>query len=119
MPGCALIQQADECGGYEYMGGTDMWWDEQWTKTDEQGRVNLVCRNGHDWWTEVTDPEGLALPEVLLKPQRCECAPGWQRSVTGLFWKAIAELGEDVPADTPVICPRCQLVIEQKQKEGV
>lgn len=55
--GCAeLALQADN-ESYAYAGNTDVWWDEQRPLRDPEGRINLVCHNGHDWWSKVTDSE--------------------------------------------------------------
>lgn len=32
---------------------TDVWWDEQKTVRDSQNRIQLICHNGHDWFTQL------------------------------------------------------------------
>lgn len=39
----------DDQGGYEYSGYTDVWWDDQRTVVDDQGRVALQCEAHHQW----------------------------------------------------------------------
>ena len=47
----------DENGDAEYDGdGTKLFWDGAETDTDDEGRVLLLCSNGHDWRAEV-EPE--------------------------------------------------------------
>jgi hypothetical protein len=43
-------------GSFEYTGRTDLWYDEQKTQADDQGRIRLICDNGHEWHSAV---EGL------------------------------------------------------------
>lgn len=67
--GAALLSNPQLDGSVEYSGETDIWWDEQRTVRDPMGRVQLVCRNGHDWFSEVVDPHGLSFEvEVPLPP---------------------------------------------------
>ena len=46
------ILQAIGSGNYEYEGTTKLWWDEQKTVHDKQGRVLLVCVNSHEWYAK-------------------------------------------------------------------
>jgi len=55
IPGIALLL-FDECGGAQYAGGTDVCWDGQSTIRDENGRVTLLCPEGH-WWSAVMTDE--------------------------------------------------------------
>ena len=48
IPGIARLF-FDEDGSAEYLGGTDVCWDGQLTIRDEQGRVILICADGHEW----------------------------------------------------------------------
>ena len=38
----------------EYSGHSTVWWEEQKTNQNEKGEIELVCANGHDWFSEVT-----------------------------------------------------------------
>jgi hypothetical protein len=51
-PGIALLD-FDEDGDAEYSGETTMLWENQTTVTDEDGKVTLVCPDGHDWQAEM------------------------------------------------------------------
>ncbi len=61
IPGLALLM-FDEDGNAEYAGGTDVCWDGQQTIRDEQGRVRLMCPDGHEW-PAVTGETGLLLSQ--------------------------------------------------------
>lgn len=50
-----LLDEDNEDGTVDYDGYTDIWWDEQKSVYDKQGRVTLVCYEGHEWQTEKTD----------------------------------------------------------------
>ena len=52
IPGLAQLTR-NEDGSFDYTGDTEMWWDEGETRTDDQGRVLLLCPDNHDWWSEV------------------------------------------------------------------
>lgn len=55
IPGLALVV-FDEEGEAEYLGSTDVFWDDQITLEDEEGRVTLLCPAGHEWQAVVRDP---------------------------------------------------------------
>lgn len=44
----------DDQGNASYTGATKLWYEEQFTVTDDEGRWALVCANGHDWFSAVT-----------------------------------------------------------------
>lgn len=46
--GVAEFDIADD-GSVTYSGYTDIWWEEQRTVEDSDGKVRLVCHCGHDW----------------------------------------------------------------------
>ena len=39
----------DEDGNADHEGETDILWNEMETVRSEDGRVTLICRDGHDW----------------------------------------------------------------------
>jgi len=49
IPGLAGIVFEEDGETAEYSGGTDMWWDDQYTPEDENGEVQLRCDEDH-WW---------------------------------------------------------------------
>ncbi len=51
--GCALF--SEENGTYDWDGETDVWWDEQRTVEDKDGRVQLIDRQGHTWWAKMIE----------------------------------------------------------------
>lgn len=51
LSGVALLGVYED-GTADYEGDTEVFWDEQRSVQDEQGRVTLVCSNGHDWRAE-------------------------------------------------------------------
>jgi len=53
IPGLARLL-LDEDGSAEYAGSTDVYWDDQETIRDEQGRVTLMCPDGHQWLAEMS-----------------------------------------------------------------
>lgn len=59
LSGVAVFTDPAPDGSVDYEGDTQIWWDEQKTVRDRQGRVQLICHNGHDWFSEVVDDEGL------------------------------------------------------------
>jgi len=64
IPGVALLT-FDEHGNAEYFGQTDVCWDNQTSVVDDQGRVKLLCPDGHQWpatcsATIPADPNGLS-----------------------------------------------------------
>ena len=36
---------------FQYSGQTDVWWDGQRTCEDNRGRAQLICPNGHEWYS--------------------------------------------------------------------
>ena len=59
VPGLALLL-FDEHGKAEYEGETTMFWDDQNTVHDENGRVTLECPAGHRWAARQIDEEQFA-----------------------------------------------------------
>jgi len=53
--GVALLGEPDHHGRVHYTGSTDVWWEEQRTQKDEQGRAILICDQGHEWPASVVD----------------------------------------------------------------
>ena len=58
IPGIALLL-FDEDGSAEYFGQTDVCWDGQVTIRAGDGRVTLICADGHEWLASVdeTNPQ--------------------------------------------------------------
>lgn len=52
VPGRADLDIAPD-GTTQYEGWTEIWWDEQTTLTDDQGRWNLIDDDGHEWFSAV------------------------------------------------------------------
>ena len=50
LTGRAEFSRQEDDGAYEYSGSTEVFWDGQMTRTDEEGKVALLCENGHDWF---------------------------------------------------------------------
>ena len=48
LSGVALLDVHQD-GTADYAGDTEIFWDEQRSVRDEQGKVTLICPNGHDW----------------------------------------------------------------------
>jgi hypothetical protein len=40
----------DGQGGYDYSGHTEVWWNDQQSVTDGEGRVLLQCARQHEWY---------------------------------------------------------------------
>ena len=55
-----VIELDDQPGVYDYEGYTDIWWDDQFTREDEDGKVTLECADCHEQWQAVMTPS----PEV-------------------------------------------------------
>src|SRR6266704_5511221 len=53
--GIAHMNIDQKTGEAEYDGWTEVWWDEQMSDQDSQGRYLLACRNGHEWPAERED----------------------------------------------------------------
>jgi hypothetical protein len=59
VPGMALLM-FNEQGEAEYLGETEIFWNDQVTRFDRRGRVTLLCTNGHEWRSprhEGTEPQ--------------------------------------------------------------
>lgn len=56
VPGVAQME-FDAVGNAEYSGQTIMWWDDQYTETDGDKNVTLLCEDGHRWQSLVEDIE--------------------------------------------------------------
>lgn len=48
IPGIALLEFDEDCDA-DYQGETKVWWDGQQTARSDDGRVRLVCPDGHEW----------------------------------------------------------------------
>lgn len=57
LKGVAEFAGDPSAGPVEYGGNTKVWWDEQKTDRDEKGRAIVVCEEGHDWPTEIEEPQ--------------------------------------------------------------
>jgi hypothetical protein len=55
LPACAEIEFGPD-GTAEYSGYTAPVWEEQETKRDSRGLVELVCENGHHWLSKMEEP---------------------------------------------------------------
>lgn len=68
LSGVATLDKTPD-GAFEYSGDTRIWYDEQKSDRDEYGRVLLICENGHEWRSEMSDDEESAsvntAPQVL------------------------------------------------------
>lgn len=49
--GCAELAEIVP-GVFEHSGNTEIWWDEQKTEKDEQGRTHFICEDGHEWFED-------------------------------------------------------------------
>ena len=54
IPACAEFERCSR-GIAEYSGETEISWDEQETNRDSKGRVELVCENGHQWFSKMCE----------------------------------------------------------------
>lgn len=61
LAGMAMLN-VSENGDAEYDGETDVWWDEQRTVYDADGRATLWCRNRHEWQSRIMETDGKANP---------------------------------------------------------
>jgi hypothetical protein len=52
--GCAEFD-FDSDGTAEYSGYTDACLDDQKTRRDSDGRVEMVCENGHHWFSKMEE----------------------------------------------------------------
>ena len=64
---CAQFQ-SDAGGGLEYCGFTEVWWEEQETNRDREGRVELVCDNRHRWYSK--------MEEIPMQADRMDASNG-------------------------------------------
>jgi hypothetical protein len=55
VPGNALLQDLGD-GEFDYAGETKMCWDGQYTETDDDGKLHLMCENSHFWSAAVHWP---------------------------------------------------------------
>lgn len=55
LSGCALLQEADSDGLFEWDGETEVWWDEQKTVRSKSGKVLLIDHKGETWWATKTE----------------------------------------------------------------
>jgi hypothetical protein len=53
--GCAELSEPDENGIFEYAGNTNIFWDEQKTVLDNEGRATLFCDCGAQWQANILD----------------------------------------------------------------
>ena len=57
--GCAefiMPEDGEEAGfDFQYSGYTEVWLDELHTVEDENGKVELVCPDGHCWYAAATE----------------------------------------------------------------
>jgi hypothetical protein len=64
-PSTALMSADDERARnpeFEYDGESKMHWDGQETEEDDQGRVGLICPNGHEWFALMDGAEPKPAP---------------------------------------------------------
>lgn len=54
LPACAEFELGSD-GTPEYSGFTEALWDEQETKRDSDGRVELLCGNSHRWFSKLEE----------------------------------------------------------------
>jgi hypothetical protein len=52
----AEFEAPDEEGGFEYSGDTDL--QDQATVKNEKGESLVVCANGHEWFTTISEEPG-------------------------------------------------------------
>jgi hypothetical protein len=53
LPGMALLGIDPDTGEADYEGRTEIWWNDQRSNRDLQGRYMLTCENGHEWPAEM------------------------------------------------------------------
>jgi hypothetical protein len=53
VPVVAEFEESSDPFVREYSGYSKVWWEEQKTNENEKGEIELVCANGHDWFSEV------------------------------------------------------------------
>jgi hypothetical protein len=73
--GCALLNDEDnEDGTVDYSGETDVWWSEQIPIHDGDGRVTLICPEGHEWQVEeLDDSEPVVSDGDLVHSKDSDC----------------------------------------------
>lgn len=84
LSGVALLD-VHEDGTADYAGDTEIFWDEQRSVRDEQGKVTLVCPNGHDWKATVD-----AVPDPS-EPVWDELAPRMLETLRELLNRGMSE----------------------------
>ena len=69
VPGVGLLIVDEDTGEAEYGGYTEIWWNDQTTEQDSQGRYALTCENDHRWWAVLlelnADPADCSPTRVL------------------------------------------------------
>ncbi len=68
VPGLAIFTDVDANGCTEYGGETEIWWNDQRTITDADGRATLVCDGNHQWQSRIEGGEmkPLVVPEAAM-----------------------------------------------------
>ena len=51
---CAEFERGPD-GIPEYSGCTEPFWEDQQTRCDSKGRVELICRDGHSWFAKMDE----------------------------------------------------------------
>lgn len=51
---CAEFDQEDAAAPI-YSGYTEVFWEEQKTNRDNDGRVELICHNHHSWFSRIVE----------------------------------------------------------------
>lgn len=46
---------SDGDGNYDFAGDTELWWEENTTVMDEEGRTLVQCGNAHEWYTLIEE----------------------------------------------------------------
>lgn len=55
LAGVAEFENFEDPFVREYSGYTRVWWDEQKTKRNQKGEIELVCEEAHSWFSEVKE----------------------------------------------------------------
>lgn len=51
--GRANFTEPDVDGDIAHAGDTEVWWDEQKTVINKKGEWNLICYQGHEWFSKM------------------------------------------------------------------
>jgi hypothetical protein len=51
--GVAYLDDSDDPSVRDHSGYSRMWWETSETSENKKGEVELVCPNGHDWFSPV------------------------------------------------------------------